>query len=344
MNVKRAVIHLINKEAGKTRDDVPACNLGLLLGTSNDKLNAFAQRVVDAYRSIGGTYGKFNDNIDEYPFSSSFRSTYNPAATDERFTELSQELSLRLHSMVKTINSAVAESLVFLEYEDDQRRFLLIIILNGGIGNYIDKSTGNQLTEVQSFNFKDVHHAVRVNIDSCINECDSYLNFFSRAKRDTSDYFKDTIGCTNAFGSKKHISDLKSAIKKYCENNNLDENEKIRTISGLLSTHVKERANTEISLATIANAAFPDDPDAFKEFANSEDFQVPSQIIPKMSDLNIFKKIQWKKGGYSIIIERECIENREIQLDDNNRLIISNIPQDKLEEIRKIMGEEQDVE
>lgn len=348
---RRAVIHVVGKIGDQKLEQAPQYG-DLMAADTGGALTDFARRVLDVYRKKGRSYGEFAEDHAVYPFPAVLESCYGSAddwePSDGDFLKMSKALCSYLHVEVRKVIQAAAESLVFVEYEDQARIYLLIIILNGGVGNYYDRDNGNVLTAFPNFNTRDLHHAVRISMSSYLGkEDDRYLSFFSRGSK-TSAYFIDAVGCRENTSEMRDYRSLKSAIKAFCSaaptdvgKPRYDANQCFRDVVSFMTRHRESGRQGGVALEEVARTLFPQDNDTelFLQLAGTDDYKVPGVLTAERpGNLSVFAKISIKGTGYSITLDREKIGDNVTLTEDGAGVVFRSVDPQGLAEVRDLLG------
>lgn len=232
--------------------------------------------------------------------------------------------------------------LFFIQYEEDNIRYMMTLLLNDIDGFVIDDL---DISEGHILNLEKLQFAARVNIDKWLNNGTGYISFLKGSKRkEISDYFKEFL-CVNeeSFNDPKRNTDhLVAAVKEYCNRSFTNDSDKLE-VRNRVSDEIKRKIEKEenITVALISALVSPEEPESFTSFVNASPYDIQAEF---RADLNAVKKLTRYSGrtkDINISFEAEAMEEGRVEFLETkkdgvttSKLTIFDIPDKLLEELR----------
>ncbi|MFT4926184.1 MAG: nucleoid-associated protein [Phenylobacterium sp.] len=349
MELQQAIIHeLVKEKKQKDAPDVePQVLEGQLLDVESDAVKTLVDSILNIYGTKGNSSarGTFN-KVDDYSFPKHVDHFIEDANLD--FKALSIQAMACLKKASKDKNFATGGYLVFGYYKSAIGETILIAMVKKRKGITLR----NLIPEtVQEVDLSKLHQAVRINVAKYkdwsqqealeeveLNSVNSYLSFVSpKVNEETSGYFIEAIGCTNAIADKQATKDVIAAVGAFFNSDEqlkpLKKDAKEEVASKLYE--ISKSDNPECSLDTVdawVTAIIPEElqdryANKFTQHANNEPFNVPSVFKSNSTEakkgLNV--KIGNTKEGWSLNLARYLLGTQgdaTIQYDQDEHLII----------------------
>lgn len=320
MQVARAIIHKIGKSTNTPQDEVHDPIFSTQLLAINGILNRFAGKVLEAYRAKTATYGCFETDTDNYPFSVYLTDYITVASNikDTEFKRFTVRATTRLHTKIRSIYKASAEYIIFLDYTDTTN-FILAVILNNALEAVVNPDF--TLREEPRVKIDHLHHAARININKWQSAEDRYLSFISKSEGG-ADYFKDFIGGTSLTDDKRNTRDLKKAIREFCDgidDLNGQADRYIKDAHDYLVSSMSENRSREVSVENIARRVFPERYEGFIEKVN--ECEIDSIFIIDKSELSKFKRLHVKGSGYTFSFDKDLVDNGTLDWNSDEQTV-----------------------
>lgn len=356
MSLQQAIIHELIKERKQKDTPMPSPEIkeGTLLVINDDAVST----LVDSVRSIYGTKGNssaqgtFNVEDESYVFPSQIDEFI---AGNRDFTALSLSTMSNLRHSCKDKNLATGGYLIFGHYYStvagNEYDMLLIAMVKRKSGITLKDLVPEKIQEVD---LSKLHQAVRIDLnkyklwrehkDHDVNPVSSYLTFVSpKQNEDTSGYFIDAIGCSDAVPDKDATRNVLAAALKFFQ-----QEDDLKSIARELKEDIARQLfelsksdNPECSLDTVdawVTAKLPEQyqdtyGNKFTEFANNEPFNVPTvfKSHANAAKAGIKMKLDAVSIGWSLNLERNLIgENNDAKIQyipEQNRLVIKELPE-----------------
>lgn len=159
MNVVEAVVHRLEKQAGGEVSLFPRDTL-----LPNDARTAnLASAVLDIYGKVTNRgYGSFDADTTVYPFSALLHEYLNG---ERAFLDLSTTTLNLLAAEMQDVNFATGGYALFIRFTNQNRDWLLVVMLKIKAGTSIDPDTLN-LSESLTLDVDHLHEAARVDLSA----------------------------------------------------------------------------------------------------------------------------------------------------------------------------------
>ena len=319
MKVIAAVAHQLHKSAkaqGAKPDPAPEAleNTVALEELVSDLLGTFNEKT--AQRT-----GVFEDDADHYPFGSDLRKYL---AGEIGFIEFTSTALKQLAFLIQDVYTASGGYILFAHYEVAAGPFFVVAKLNDAAGKAFNKDRTKVLTNFH-LSLDKLHHVGRVNLQAWSDEASKYLTFVNaRENGKSSDYFVKFLGCSTATKPRVETGKLVAVVEAFCEACKMEDLAAINFKEAVYNHAKSLPKGTSISLASLSNAVWPENPEAFLSFVNgrdeapSDDFCVdPASLKPLIGyTVNVPGLRMWMTSDFKV--------NHNVRFTKDNELIISN--------------------
>ncbi|TKG89024.1 hypothetical protein EYV94_26065 [Puteibacter caeruleilacunae] len=324
MKLKKIVLHQIKRE-----DNNPAelnCS-DHLLDNSNKTINEFMDRLIKSFTSKNPTYGRFEEDKENYPFQKWVDEYYS----DKNFLEFTIKAMDTLKVNIQ-VPKATGGYVLFSHYEEKQVDYLVTIMLDKSLQFAIDDDNLN-IKQLEALAIDKLARANRLNITKWKLGTDETYLAFIKGTRDVSNYFQKFIGSTDLTSSKVNGNNLKKALNKYMRVNEYDENKK-ESVTRDITNYIEERRKAEKDVHLDAISAFvnTENPTKFVEFVQEdESFEVSGSFrVAKKSDFNFHRAVVAEQG-YKLEFEKKLKRDNKIIREGNN-IVIKDVPTEILDD------------
>lgn len=217
--------------------------------------------------------------------------------------------------------------------------FLVLAINNKDSYFFTDELT---LSETPSVDLSKIDVASLINLsqwesfkngDKNVN---TYLSFKSGSK-DLSKYFLKFIGCENKTTKSEGSKRLVKALNEFFDYKDYDSDYKDLKLQEIKAYCQKcERQGDGASLQNISILIDEENPEEFMNFANDEKYSVNPFISVDNQVIKLLTRTLYKSKNKDLILEFDNdIINKKIFLDDNNSIVIKDVPDELIRDIQR---------
>lgn len=158
------------------------------------------------------------------------------------------------------------------------------------------------------------------------NNEDVYLSF-TRGKKDIPNYFKKFIGCTDYTSAKEACENLKRALNDYLLQIGVDK-QKIEEVKANVFTYCEQRMKTkdDIQLEVVSGLVNNDEPQSFREFAASEEYQI-SATFKGHNTLKSLKYYSYRSKDLTLVFDSKLLGETVVYNETRNQILIKKVPE-----------------
>ncbi|AMQ88328.1 nucleoid-associated protein [Marinobacter sp. LQ44] len=335
MNIKNAVVHLLKKERQGPVEVVERPDDGLL--DINDDLLELVGSLRKLYSNkTGRGYGEFIDDQDNFPFSRRL-SQYLDETDDLDFLTFSKLAMSILEAKIKDVRLATGGYVLFAEYVDeDGSHSLIVASIKDRPGLAFDDKLN--LTDAMHLDLDRLHEMAKVDISRWKEGEEKYLSFAKSrsSSSEHSEYFQNFIGCEELASAKAMNEYLVEAVRVFAEENEMSPEEQ-KNLRGVVLNYCQEKLSAEeqVDLVMLSQRINEEEPEKFIEFLNahSEEYPISNHFDPVKSVFKKLRTLKMKKGDVHVQFSVDSFGTL-VDLDDNDCLIVKELPADFLEELR----------
>lgn len=334
LDIKNMIIHQVTKEAHKEK---------IVLNTADKTLEIskreifFISDIKKSFANSGKTYGIFEEQ-------SAF-TTFQNSLLDYRENKINfLNFTLALMDFYESVLpvQATGSFLVFSEYINltNNDEYLLVLAINNKDSYFFTKDL--TLRETQSVDLSKIDVASLINLSQWVNftngdkNINTYLSFKSGLK-DLSKYFLKFIGCENRTTKTEGSKRLIKAINDFFDHQKYESDfreDKLEEIKAYCQRC--ERQGDGASLQNISMLIDEENPDEFMSFANGEKYSVNPFISIDNQVIKLLTRTLYKSKNKDFILEFDNdLINKKIFLDENNSIIIKDVPDELIKQIER---------
>ncbi|MCU7916873.1 MAG: nucleoid-associated protein [Candidatus Thiodiazotropha sp. (ex Epidulcina cf. delphinae)] len=223
---------------------------------------------------------------------------------------------------------ATGGSVLIADVSNSETRWPIVTILTDKLGAAIDDNLN--LVESVHLDLNGMRFAGRVNITKWLNDEDRYISFLKGGSREVSDYFQRFLGCTHPRAWQKETLRLVEFIRRAVSTLDVADDQR-EAVRQAVYQYLDECAKISepLSIDSLCNRAWPDDPDALKVPLVDPDTGISDGFVPQRRALKGLVRFEGKGPKWQVKFEREAVMNGEISLNVETReLTIKNVPED----------------
>ncbi|WP_353098181.1 nucleoid-associated protein [Stenotrophomonas lactitubi] len=265
--------------------------------------------------------GKFEVESEQYPFSGHMQKYLNGTATFLNFTTSSLK---QLAFLIQNVYPASGGFILFAHYQVSAGEFMVVAKLNDTEGKVFNEDMSKVLKN-SHLSLDKLSHVGRVNISAWQLDEYKYLTFVNaREGGKSSDYFVTFLGCSMATKPRVDTKRLVTVVEEFCLEKAMDE-PVANAFKKSVFDHVKSipKGGT-VSLLTLANAVWPEDPQHFTTFINSSSNAPSDDFSADATSLKALVSYSVKMPGMKLWMTAEFKEQHQVRFNNKDELIISN--------------------
>jgi nucleoid-associated protein len=327
--VHSVVVHQLIKEAhGRSRINKRSSCLEI-----TDPVKDLVLDIHHLYgKKPGKGYGRFESDTNSFPSSRILSEVFIEKTKD--FFDASCELLSILANKADSASLSTG-GYVLMAYINESKgtNWFIVAILNN-----VHSSLINDNMEIIGTDHVDLEHlrvAGRVDLDTWMSGDKNarYIGFLKQ-KGEVSDYFKYFLGCNELLIALEETKKLVKVLKEFTKQKGLDyikEEEFLQRSYDCLSNK-----DEPISLQSLANAVWPDDPSELQEALANNDVQISDSFVPDKRSIKSLVRMKYKTKFWTLDLDRHALTQQYARYDQTNEeLILRQLPDALKDELRQ---------
>lgn len=283
----------------------------------------------------GKGYGRFEADEINYPSSRILRETF--IEKKKTFIASTAELMSVLAAKVSQVPLATGGYVLMAQVSNSTKANWFIAAI---ITNVQGRAINDASLEIIDSVHVDLHNlrvAGRVNLtDWAEGDADVRYIGFLKQKGEVSDYFKIFLGCNELVASTAETKKLVIVLKDFAKNSGLDcEKQEAFLKSAYDYCLARQKSDQPLSLESLTNAIWPDDPKALQKALTAGDIQINEGFVPDGRSLRAFVKIKAKTAYWSVELDRKALVSGQAKYDpEKETLTLSSLPKNLVAELK----------
>lgn len=334
MEIENAVAHRLVKERSSKGASVRPADAEL---DRTNELNELLLALLDSYNNRSSRYsGSFEADEENYRFGVTLRAML---AGESTFLDFSLAALERLRLKIQDVVFAGGGYLLLIRYAHQHRDFLLVAKLNAQAGAIFSDDL-HRVVRADYLNLDRLQVAARIDVGAWQAGDERYLSFVLKKDKDDgpSDYFQDFIGCRIDQDSKVESRKLVQVVRDF-SHHQVDaghlEAEQVPELHRRAYDYVESLRRGEAprldAFDLLANAVWPEEPDAFLRFLNGHIDPPSAGFVPDGATLKKLSNINFKSRDISI--KMTYTYKQQHVRTDGQRIIIENAPERLIQEL-----------
>lgn len=324
MQIEKAIVHELQKERHQ-QSTLSERDNELVV---DETLSTLVEAIRKKYTTNGKAYGRFKEDQNSYPVS---RILNEHLDNTKSFVDFTKEAMGVFKSKIDGQQLATGGYVLFVIYNTNGTRYLIIIMLNDQSGATIDPNT-LEINDATHLDLSHLHLAARIDINKWLgNQVEKYLSFV-KAKSSTnsvSQYFREFIGCDDFVDSKNETQNLLKIVRDYCQNQDFNSDECINFKQSVFDyCNEKRKSGQPVYLEQLSHALDEDNPDDFLVFANNDNYTLSNVFDIHSNTLVQLKRFKGKDKRLNIAFDSELLGDRIIYNREQGSLTINELPDD----------------
>lgn len=303
-----------------------------------------AQRLIDHLHKLyserpGKGYGKFEDDENNFPMSRFVREHFIDNVTD--YNALSHVMMQHLQFRAGQEQLATGGYVLISHVNNAVTDFLLVAIVTEVVGTAITE--GLEIVDSVHLDMSNLRVAGRVDISAWQNGAERYVSFL-KGRGEVANYFKQFLGCNDVLVALHETQKLVNGLESFATEHHLEPAARDQLFENAY-IYLEElgRNSNPVSLDALANRLWPDSPDDLRTALAFEDLQLSDGFVPDRRALKALVKFKGASTHWKLEFERRGLRNGDIRYDrENNKLILSNIPEALRMELLEELTDEPD--
>ncbi len=333
-NIVNLVVHKLIK------DQHGAASIELAEAPIN--ITPSAQRLIDHLHKLyaerpGKGYGKFEVDENNFPMPRFVRECFVDHATN--YYELSRVMMQHLQARAGQEQLATGGYVLIAHVNNGANDFLLVAIVTEVVGTAITE--GLEIVDSVHLDMSNLRVAGRIDLTAWQGGAERYVSFL-KGRGEVANYFKKFLGCNDVLVALQETQKLVDALESFATKQNLEPvvrdqlfEQAFTYLDGL------GRNGDPVSLDAFANRLWPDSPDDLRAALAVEDIQLSDGFVPDRRAIKGLVKFKGASIHWKLEFDRRGLRNGDIRYDqDNNKLVLSNIPDALRRELLEELNDE----
>lgn len=338
ITVTNIVVHKVNKMGGQKNTSLKLAAKELIIG--KQEIYFVADIRASFQKKSKPTYGIFEDYN---PFNGFHQQLTQYIGGETDFLSFTQRSLQYYENLINKSAPATGAFMVFADFvlKDNKDRYILIFSINNDNGYNLSEDLTIQ--QILNLDLSKLDVAALINISkwqkySVGHEegVRTYLSFI-KGKKNLSDYFLDFIGCADKSTNEDSSRQLVTALNRFLEEKGLSSEEskyKKKVVFDYCQSCMKEKR--EVLLDQISYLLDEEDPNAFAQFASSEEYGVGEIIKPDSSILRSLHFIEYRSEDLTLVFSNSLMSKKKIIYNANNKtLTIKELPESLINQIER---------
>jgi nucleoid-associated protein len=308
MAIQHIAIHIVKRSENgddlfvKIRDIVNPLS-GLSGELADQLLNLFDEANLNK-----GEFGVKGDNTVKPLFEQKLEAYYTDDLEVANFIGLTKELAASYETILDNNAAIKGGYLVYYQYEKVGDKWLGIAIVPRKDGFDIT-DTDADVIESNLLELSKLHLGAAINLSKWKLDIDCrYIAFKTGQAKEVRDYFEDYIGCQrDKQAIKIETRKLRDAVRQQAKDIGLDDTQAQERVD-MAHSHIQQRIKDKnpVLLSVIANAVFPENPQAFVAKA-TDVFDLGEELTIDNSELKRYKKLAGNTKSINVSFDRKML-------------------------------------
>lgn len=302
--IHHAIIHkLVKEKHGKTSVVERAKNL-----TITAPVEKLILAIHDLYASKASKgYGRFEADEVNYPSASILRNVFINKNTT--FYDASKLLLSVLANKAGVVPLATGGYVLMAHVTNEAKvGWFIVAIINNVNGSVINDVT-LEVVDAMHVDIENLRVAGRVNLTDW-DKADPDIRYigFLKQRGEVADYFKIFLGCNELIADSEETKKLVSALKKFAKSRGLDQKQEEDFLQSAFNYCDDRNKNDEpLSLETLSNLAWPENPKALQAAFVEGDIQISDGFVPDGRSIKALMRMKYKTEYWTIDIDRHAL-------------------------------------
>ncbi|BES84526.1 nucleoid-associated protein [Pectobacterium araliae] len=327
LDIAQIALHQLIKRDEQALEMVLRDSL-LSTNTAVEEMMAELHRV---YSAKSKAYGLFNEQSE---LADALRACRKG---DEDFLSFSRAATGRLRDELAKYPFAEGGIVLFCQYRYLAVEYLLISVLNS-----CNSMRVNEQLDISTTHYLDINHAdivARIDLTEWeVNpESTRYLTFLKgRVGRKVSDFFMDFLAAAEGLDTKAQNRGLLKAVDEYCDEAQLDKNERQNYRQQVYSyCNEQLQSGEEIELASLSQELPPLGEKTFQQFSADQGYELEESFPADRGTLRQLTKFAGSGGGISLNFDALLLGERIFWDPATDTLTIKGTPPNLRDQLQR---------
>lgn len=337
MEINEAVIQGLSKVSGST---IVTENFRDTPSALDERMTRLGEELLQVYSRLTNNYGCFDSDHETFRFPYHL-GDYQADNID--IVDLSKKTCRAIAARMSGSNSATGGYACFLRYKNQERDWLLIVMLKLKTGTGIDPNS-LELNDSLAFDINHLHEAARIDLAKWQANEQPYLSFIKRSGRqdEVTRYFRYALGCTEYTDSRINTDQALKAVEEYCSKKQWAPEQRREARQKVYEYFdEKSRANEPVNMMALSSRINDQEPESFIEFVREKDIPLSETFEPHRRTFSRFKRISEKFGNVSVSFDVQDVLDGKVDYDEaTGQLVIDEPPNTLVVKINQAKGNE----
>ncbi|WP_406627725.1 nucleoid-associated protein YejK [Pectobacterium carotovorum] len=327
LDIAQIALHQLIKRDEQTLEMVLRDSL-LSTNAAVEEMMAELHRV---YSAKSKAYGLFNEQSE---LADALRTCRKG---DEDFLSFSRAATGRLRDELAKYPFAEGGIVLFCQYRYLAVEYLLISVLNS-----CNSMRVNEQLDISTTHYLDINHAdivARIDLTEWETNPEStrYLTFLKgRVGRKVSDFFMDFLAASEGLDTKAQNRGLLKAVDEYCDEAQLDKNERQNYRQQVYSyCNEQLQSGEEIELASLSQELPPLGEKTFQQFSADHGYELEESFPADRGTLRQLTKFAGSGGGISLNFDALLLGERIFWDPATDTLTIKGTPPNLRDQLQR---------
>ncbi|MEH1300982.1 nucleoid-associated protein [Raoultella ornithinolytica] len=329
------IVHIMNKEQQGVATIVPCPAEKPVQQPSQVLSDALA----DKYSGRAGKgYGKFEDDRDSFPMGNIVDDYF--VNNSRSFYETSIRMVNHLKARADEESMSTGGYVIIAHNEVNGNHYLMVALLTSAVGSTVSNF---DIQESEYLDIAKLRVAGRIDLTGRQNGKERYISFL-KGQNSVAGYFKKFLGCNDILVAKQETAKLRDALLSFASDRNLDPEAREEFLN---RAHEKlkllNRSSEAFDTQVFANELWPVEPELLVAKLTNEILEFSDGFVPDGTVIRGLVSFKGKSRNWSLKFERAALHDGSVRYDsENDKLILTEIPDTLRDEIISELGEEED--
>ncbi|KAA8995247.1 nucleoid-associated protein YejK [Affinibrenneria salicis] len=330
LDIDQIALHQLIKRDEQTLEMVLRDSL-LSANATVEEMMAEVHRV---YSAKSKAYGLFNEHSE---LADALRACRKG---DEDFLAFSRAATARLRDELAKYPFAEGGVVLFCQYRYLAVEYLLVAVLSS-----CNSMRVNEQLDISSTHYLDINHAdivARIDLTEWETNPQStrYLTFLKgRVGRKVADFFMDFLAASVGLDTKAQNRNLLQAVDEYCDEAQLDKNERQNYRQQVYSyCNEQLQSGEEIELAGLSQELPPLGEKNFQQFSAEQGYELEENFPADRSTLRQLTKFSGSGGGLTLNFDALLLGERIFWDPATDTLTIKGTPPNLRDQLQRRVG------
>ncbi len=327
------IVHIMNKEQHENATIVPSPDEKPVQNACKRLIGDLTQRYSGR---AGKGYGRFEEDRDNFPMGSIIEDYY--VSSEEDFYNTSIRMINHLRARADAEQMATGGFVIIAHTEVNNHHFMFVAILTSAVGSTV------QDFDIRSSEYLDIAKlrvAGRIDLSGWQNGKERYISFL-KGQNSVAGYFKKFLGCDDILFAKQETTKLRDILLQFATERGFEPEAREEFLN---RAHDKLRQMNkdghQFDSQEFANELWPADPELLLNKLTNEEIQFSDGFVPDGNIIRSLVSFKGKSRNWTLKFERAALHDGSVWYDqDNNKLILTEIPDNLRDEILAELGEE----